>query len=119
MKECSRAAISPRWPIKIKSFTIVNALFEGKSPFDADERSEELDAKGLRIARDLKSGTRKGVIRVSREQPVETNEYQSVDRAEGEFFEAVRRRTFICWRKAQVSPQPLPATGSGRRPPNQ
>ena len=49
MKECSRAAISPRrWPIKIKSFTIVNALFDGKSPFDADERSEELDAKGLR-----------------------------------------------------------------------
>jgi hypothetical protein len=49
MKECSRAAISPRrWPIKIKSFTIVNALFDGKSPFDANERSEELDAKGLR-----------------------------------------------------------------------
>ena len=26
----------------------LNALFDGKSPFDADERSEELDAKDLR-----------------------------------------------------------------------
>src|SRR6266478_7462835 len=38
-----------------------------------------------------------------REQPIETNEYHSVDGAEGEFFGAVRRRTLICCRNVQIS----------------
>src|ERR1700704_3969606 len=39
-----------------------------------------------------------------REQPIETNEYHSVDGAEGEFFfGAVRRSTLICCRSVQIS----------------
>jgi hypothetical protein len=39
----------------------------------------------------------------SREQPIETNEYHSVDAQKESFFGAVRRRTLICCRNVQIS----------------
>jgi len=37
------------------------------------------------------------------EQPIEADQYQSVDAADEKPFGAVRRRTLICWRSTRFS----------------
>jgi hypothetical protein len=55
-----------------------------------------------------------------REQPVETNEYQSVDGAEGEFsLEQFAAERLFAGARSKSLPQALPVTGSDRRPSNQ
>jgi hypothetical protein len=55
-----------------------------------------------------------------REQPIETNEYQSVDGTEGEFFlEQPAAGCLLAAATSKSLPQALPATGADRQPSNQ
>src|ERR1035441_10237053 len=69
--------------------------FRLPAPIRPETRAMPAD-KGVRL------NDRQSIVN-SREQPIETNKYQSSMVLKESFLGAVRRRTFICCRNAQIS----------------